>query len=123
MKNILIVHNNLGFIFWLGAALIDEGYQPWPACSPADAISLMCRKPLIPLDLLIVNSSLRGVPELIAHFRRTQAQLKVMALGPQKKTLQGVNAWNRTPGISDDSAKEEFVRVVKHMSGGQGRAA
>ena len=30
MKNILIVDNDLGFIFWLGAVLIAAGYQRGP---------------------------------------------------------------------------------------------
>ena len=89
MKSILIVDSDVGFIFWLGAALSGAGYQPWPACSPSDAISVAGREALARLDLLIVNASLPGVSKLIAHFHRTQASLKVMALGPQDKTLYG----------------------------------
>ena len=123
MKNILIVDDDLGFIFWLGEVLIGAGYQPWPACTPADALWVVDRKPLVRLDLLIVNASLPGVSKLIAHFRHTQQHLRVMALGPKKKTLPGVNAWRVTPGLSDDSAKQEFVRAVKYMSSRQNRAA
>ena len=123
MKNILIVDSDLGFIYWLGAVLIAADYQPWPACSPSDAISVMDRKPSVRLDLLIVNASLPGVSKTIAHFRRTQADLKVMALGPQGKALPGINAWRRKPGLIDDSAKREWVRAVEYMSSGQDRAA
>jgi DNA-binding response OmpR family regulator len=122
-KNILIVDNNPGFIFWLGDVLIGADYQPWPACNASDAISVAGRKPQVRVDLLIVNASLSGVSKLIAHLRRTQPQVRVMALGPQDETLAGVNAWQLTPGFSDDSAKQEFIKVVKHMSGGQNRAA
>jgi DNA-binding response OmpR family regulator len=123
MKNILIVDNDLGFVFWLGAVLIAADYQPWPACSPSDAITLLSRRPLVRLDLLIVNASLPGASKLITHFRRTQVQLKVMALGPQDKTLPGVNAWRQKPSRTDDSAKQEWVRAIKHMFGRWYRAA
>lgn len=39
LKVILIVNNDLGFIFWLGVALIEAGYRAWPACSTSAAIS------------------------------------------------------------------------------------
>jgi CheY-like chemotaxis protein len=121
IKNILIVDDDLGFIFWLGGVLVDAGYQPWPACSPSDAISLAGHK--LQPDLLIVNASLPVVPELIAHFRNTQTNLKVMAWGSQATTLPGVNAWRPTPGLSDSSAKLEWVRAVKHLSSRQHRPA
>jgi CheY-like chemotaxis protein len=123
MKNILIVDNNPGFIFWLGTLLVGQGYQPWPASSPSDAISVGGRKALARLDLLIVNASLPGVSQVIDHFRRAQAHLRVMAFGPQGNTLPGVNVWQPTPGLSDDSAKREWVRAVKHLAGKQNRAA
>ena len=123
MKNILIVDNDLGFIFWLGAALVGAGYQLWPACTRSDAISVANRKPLARLHLLIVDASLPGVSKLIAHFRRTQAHLRVMALGPQDNTLVGVTAWHTTPGSGDDSAKQEWVQAVKHTFGRQNHAA
>ena len=123
MKNILIVDNDLGFIFWLGAALIGAGYQAWPATSHSEAISLASRKPLARLDLLIVNVSLPAASKIIAHFRGTQSQLKVMALGPQGRALPGVNYFQATPGLIDDAAKQEWVRAVKRMFGKQNRAA
>lgn len=121
IKNILIVDDDLGFIFWLGAVLVDAGYQAWPACSPSDAISVAGHK--LQPDLLIVNASLPVVPELIAHFRRTQTRLKVMALGSQGASLPGVNAWRPTPGLSDHSAKQEWLQAVEHMSGSRYRPA
>ena len=58
MKNILIVDRDLGFIYWLGDVLIHADYQPWPACSVSDAFAVVGRKPIVPLDLLIVNPRL-----------------------------------------------------------------
>ena len=123
MKVILIVDNDLGFIFWLGVALIEAGYRAWPACSTSEAISVVGRKSLGRLHLLIVNASLPGVSKLIARLRRLQPRLNVMALGPQCKTLPGVNSFRPTPGLIDDAGKQEWLRAVKEMFGKQNRAA
>src|ERR1017187_6682575 len=123
MKVILIVDNDLGFIFWLGVALIEAGYRSWPACSTSEAISVAGRNSFGRLDLLIVNASLPGVSKLIARLRRLQPRLNVMALGPQCETLPGVNSFRPTPGLIDDAGKQEWLRAVKEMFGKQNRAA
>ena len=82
MKNILIVENDLGFIFWLGGALMAADYRPWPAGGVSEANALT-GKTAIAIDLLIVNPSLPGVSKLIAVLRRSQAKLKVIALGAE----------------------------------------
>jgi hypothetical protein len=122
-KKILIVDGDLGFIFWLGGVLLAANYQPWPACSASDAISVVEHIPVVRLDLLIVDGSLPGASKLIAHFRRTQAHIKVMALGPRSKGLRGVDVWRPKPGPTDDSAGQEWLRAVEGLSGKQHRAA
>src|ERR1700688_1897420 len=107
MKNILIVENDLGFIFWLGGALVAADYQPWPACGVSDAAELV-DKAALPIDLLIVDPSLPGVSKLIAVLRRSQAELKVIALGSEAKTkLTGINAWRRKPSPAQEPVKQE----------------
>ena len=123
MKNILIVDNDLGFVCWLGEVLIGAGYQPWPACSVSDAIALLGRKPSVPLDLLIANPSLQGISRLITLYRRSQAHLKVMAVGSHgEKILPGVKAWHEKPSPGDKSAKQEWVRAIERTSSGHKRA-
>jgi DNA-binding response OmpR family regulator len=125
MKNILIVENDLGFIFWLGGALVAADYQPWPACSVSDATELI-EKAALPIDLLIVDPSLPGVSKLIAMLRDSQAKLKVIALGAEGKTkLTGINAWLRKPGPTQEPAKQEqgWLRAVKDVFLGRKRAA
>jgi len=119
----LIVVNDPGFICWLGGALIAADYQPWPACGVSDANALV-GKAAIPIDLLIINPSLPGVSKLIALLRRSQAQLKVIALGAEGKIkLPGINTWRRKPGPAEESAKQEWLEAVKNMLIGHERAA
>jgi len=125
IKNILIVDDDLGFLFWLSDVLIGADYQPWPACSVSDAITVVGSKPAVRLDLLIVNPTLPGISKLPAFFRRTQPQLKVMGLGRQDQaSLPGVNAWHLRPGPTDDGARKEWVRAIRGLSvSGRSRAA
>jgi len=116
IENILIVDDDLGFLFWLGDVLIGANYQPWPACSFSDAITVVGRKPVVRLDLLIVNPTLPDVSKLPALFRRAQPHLKVIGLGRQDKaSLPGVKAWHLKPGPTDDGARQDWVRAIKGL--------
>lgn len=115
-KRILIVDSDVGFVYWLGAVLIAAEHQPWPAVSASNAISVVDLVPLVRLDFLIVNASLPGVSELIAQLRRTQANLRVLALGARHKSLRGVNAWRPKTGPRDDTEGREWVRVIKILA-------
>ena len=125
MKNILIVEDDLGFIFWLGGALAAADYQPWPACGVSEATEFV-GKAAIPVDLLIVNPSLPGVSKLVAVLRRSQGELKVIALGSEDKTkLTGINAWHRKPSLAQEPVKQEqeWLEAVKGVFVGHKRAA
>jgi hypothetical protein len=125
MKNILIVENDLGFIFWLGGALVAADYQPWPACGVSDAIDLVGQA-AVPIDLVIVNPTLPAVSELVDVLRRSQPDLKVMALGAQGRTkLPGFDAWHGKPGPAQEPAKQEqeWLAAVKDVFTGHKRAA
>jgi DNA-binding response OmpR family regulator len=125
MKNILIVENDLGFIFWLGGTLVAADYQPWPACGVSDATELV-GKAAIAIDLLIIDPSLPDATKLIAVLRRSQADLKVIALGAKAKTkLAGIDAWRRKPSPAQEPAKQEqeWLETVKDVFIGHKRAA
>jgi DNA-binding NtrC family response regulator len=123
MKNVLIVDKDLGFLFWLGELLAGAKYQPWPACTAADAISLMGSKRTVPLDLLIVDASLRGASRLIDHFRRNRTKLKVIAVDGHSKLLRGVDAWSEKPDPANARERQKWLRAVDRMLSGYKRAA
>jgi hypothetical protein len=70
VKSILIVGNDLGFVFWLGQTLVSEGHQAWPAMGVPDAIALV-RELDVPIDLLVMDPSLPEAPALIDCLRST----------------------------------------------------
>jgi hypothetical protein len=116
MKNVLILDNDLGFVYWLGSVLIGAKYQPWPACSVSDAFTVVGQRPRIPLDLLVVNPSMDGVKDLISRYRRMQPNIKVMGVGPQDvRNLSNVAAWREKPSPSDDSEKRKWSRIIDRI--------
>jgi hypothetical protein len=124
MKNVLIVDSDLGFTFWLAELLVEANYQPWPACTALDAVSLIDRKRLSPLDLLIVNPSLQGASHLITTLRSKQPDLRVLAVDPRNdRQVRGVNAWHARPTSGDQSARQKWTREIDRVLRSHNRAA
>jgi hypothetical protein len=76
---VLIVDTDLGFVFWLGQALDNAGYQALPAKSIGDATALLGELNL-EIDLLIVSPFLEGARAFADTLRRSQGHLKLIAL-------------------------------------------
>lgn len=124
MKNILILDSDLGFIFWLARVLVEAKHQPWPACTPLDAVSIVNRKQMAPLDLLVVNPSVHGAQHLIREFRCKQPNLKVLAVDPlNDRQVRGVNGWRAKPHSGDRESREKWLREIDRMFSSQHRAA
>jgi hypothetical protein len=121
MKNVLLVDNNLGFVYWAAQALGGIECQAWPASSTGDATSILFIRHVAPLDLLIINPAIRGAPLLVTRLRRSQPHLKVVALGQAgNKTIRGVDLWQPRP---DPGGEEAWVREIERLVAGRKRAA
>jgi hypothetical protein len=124
MKNVLIVDNDLGFVYWSAQALTGLNCQPWPACSAGDATSILFIRHLAPLDLLIVNPCLRGASLLISRLRRSQPNLKVLGLGVEnEKAIRGVHAWHPRPAPDDAVGKSNWLHEIESLFSDRTRAA
>ena len=124
MKHILIVDTNLGFLYWLGEALAEANYQPWPACNIADAGAMLRSRRLPRLDLLIVNPSVEGASRFIHRLRRRRPELKVLAVGPlNDKQVRGINAWRARPNGDELSARQQWLRHIERVISIHKRAA
>jgi hypothetical protein len=124
MKNILIVDDDLPFIEWLCELLIGANHQPWPACTVEDAITIVGLKPLVPLDLLVVNPSLPEISELIALYGGSQAPVKVLATGLQNEAiLPDVKFWREKPIPGDESERQAWARAIENIASGHEWAA
>jgi DNA-binding response OmpR family regulator len=115
---VLIVDNDLGFVFWLGKTLDAAGYQTLPAKNISDA-TILLEELTLEIDSLIVNPSLPGAAEFVAMLRRSTRRLKVIAIsdveGPVT-TLLGVDASRRKPeNILDEGATLEWLQFIHSL--------
>ena len=67
MKNILIVDNDLGFVFWLCQALDAAGYETLPAKGVPEAVALLDELEVW-VDVLMVRRTLPGRTYLQLNF-------------------------------------------------------
>lgn len=83
-KTVLLVDENLGFLFWLGRLLAQAGYDPLPAKDVVGASQLL-KETGARIDVLVVQGSCPGAAGLAEDLRRTQPDLKfIAALGPHE---------------------------------------
>jgi two-component SAPR family response regulator len=75
---VLIVDEDLGFIFWLGDILDEAGCESIPALNSQQAISLV-RELKTEIDLLIVNPTLAGVTDMIQIMNSEQHPFQIVS--------------------------------------------
>ena len=114
MKRILIIETDLGFVFWLGQALDSYGYQATPAKNVPDATSLLGQSKTN-IDLLIVNPSQEGIATFVKRLRRSQKNLKVIAVtaDPHSPVLKGADATKSKASARDDIS--EWLELVRSV--------
>jgi DNA-binding response OmpR family regulator len=113
---ILIVDDDLGFVFWLGQALDRAGFETWPARSVAAAESLLLEIKLL-VDLLVIPCSLPSAPVLVSHLGSTGTDFRVIAvcdeLCEQVEQFPRLSAVHQRPQTMDTTAQLEWVQLVK----------
>lgn len=101
MKTVLIVDDDLGFLFWLAKALGNAGYNVVPAVSISKARSIVSDLALMP-DLLIINPAVQASSELIRALKLESPGVRtVAAVEPQLPEARwaglDVDWWGRKP--------------------------
>ena len=113
---ILLIDNDLGFMFWLGQALDRAGYEAFPAKSVSDALKLITELDLS-VGLVILDYSSEGAPNLIATLRHNGRHLKVISLVEDTDfpVHPEVDAQWRKPKKFDESSEAEWLQVVRRV--------
>jgi len=116
VKSVLIVDEDLGFVFWLGRLLNDAGFQVWPARSSADAAELL-RELNTDIDLLIINPNSRGAQDFIEERRRAGSVKTIAIQTPDEETasLPGIDADLVKPRQPDELSEFEWVTLVRRL--------
>jgi len=117
MALVLILDDDLGFVFWLGHALATD-FQPFPAPSVPEARKLL-RRLRSKVDILILNPLVPGAAAFARSLRRKQRRLVVIATVENIEDLDAVlpevNAARNKPTLLDEVAMTEWRQLVRQL--------
>jgi DNA-binding NtrC family response regulator len=112
---VLIVDEDLGFLWWLGQMFNQAGCQVVPTLNSEQAASIV-RDLKLEVDLIVVNPALACIPELI-HSLSTSRSPKIVAIrnndGHVQKTIRAHATLERPSGWAPVSEKEWLGSVRK----------
>jgi DNA-binding response OmpR family regulator len=113
---VLIVDEDLAFVFWLGRLLNKAGYQVWPARNGHDAAALL-KELDTGVDLLVINSNSCGAAALIEDQRR-RTNFKIIALQAQDEGMSALSSTDVTlvkPRRFDELSEFEWMGVIERV--------
>ena len=120
VDTILILDDDLGFVWWLGEVVAAAGYQAIPAPSVAEGERLLSGLRLA-INLLIVNPAMPGAAGFIDKCRRAQKNLRVLAAVGETEGSEALfdhaDAVGRKPAEVNDRSASEWVRAIKRVLG------
>jgi DNA-binding NtrC family response regulator len=112
MKSILIVDDDLDFLFWLGRALTRIGCVAVPARTISDAFVLLANVS-VDVDVLMFNPAFPDAVRLIDVLRRYHPNTKVLAFVTKGSTLEGADASMPKPCLRDHPTKLRWLRTLE----------
>ena len=121
LKTVLIVDEDLGFVFWLGHLLNNAGYQVWPARNGEDAAALMDELGA-ELDLLIIDPNLRGAAAFLETQRTAVISTPSRWSGRQEWVgpLAGIDIALAKPPHPDEISGLEWITAIRNLSPSDG---
>lgn len=114
---VLIVDDDLGFVWWLGETFTEIGYRAIPALNPSQASEFLT-KLREEINLLVVNGSIAGVGRLVKSLAGSQPDLKVILIqdGRTSKTPSfGYKASLTRPSSWEAVSREDWLRKLRSL--------
>lgn len=117
MKNILIVDNDLGFVFWLCHVLDAAGYETVPATGVPEAVAALAELDMW-VDVLVALRTLPGADAFAAELRSSQrGRLKAIALIDQNdersECIGAWDGWQIKLKVSDAIGRQIFLSLIQ----------
>jgi hypothetical protein len=113
----VIIDPDPGFVCWLGQLLSQAGCQVIPALSGREAVRLVAKLNL-PIDVAIVDPSLRGVGKAMRTLRDQFPSLKTVAVrtGDQDAIAAiDASATLKRPSSSVRVSRQEWLRSIRRV--------
>lgn len=118
MATILILDDDLGFVFWLGQTLASPEFRPFPSPSVAEAKKLL-RMLTAGLDVLIVSPELPGAVEFARDLQKRRPELRLIAaLGyapASSEAPPGFDAARNKPDERDEAEQAAWQHLVRRV--------
>jgi len=95
---LLIVDNDVGFLWWLGELLTEAGYSAIPALNCNQAIAAI-KKFALKVNLLLVNPALTGVVGFVRSLEASQTHLRIILIQESSSGASGL----ASPGFRYDA--------------------
>ena len=114
-QSVLIVDDDLGFVFWLGELLAEAGYAAVPALDCEQAISHL-KHFHVTVSAAIVNPGLEGVSRLLQNLWKANQQLRIVVVPePGAPAPLGITAYAvlEKPSGWESLSRQEWLRKVR----------
>ena len=117
-QTILIVDEDIGFVWWLGDMLKEVGCRVLPALACGEAVLLTKQLGIEP-DLIIVNPSLAGTPQMLQFFIHTKSHLQIVTTGAPSKALTAsihVGAILERPSANEPAIRGQWLEKLRKLT-------
>ena len=112
VPTVLIVDNDLAFVFWLGEIFEQLKWDTVPAlsCRPVKLLGLS------EADLIIVNPALNGVSDMLGTFNRARPP-KIVFIGTDaaKRTRLHFDATLDRPEVGSEVSRAKWTKRIRQM--------
>ena len=113
---VLIVDEDLGFVWWLSEMFSAAGCQVVPALNPAEIVSIT-RELDLNIDMLVVNPDLAGIQETVEALSQSRSP-KIVAIREHdspRNNVAGAHAMIERPSGSGQVSPKEWQACVKNL--------
>jgi response regulator RpfG family c-di-GMP phosphodiesterase len=117
LRSVLAVHDDPGAVLWLGANLVQAGFQPLPAKSIRAAQQLLSDLQCRP-DLVVINAHLRGSAAFVREITRVWGpRILVLTRGPIGADRFAIRDSHRIPDDLFDAVS--LLRKINRILGSE----
>lgn len=118
MATVLILDDDLGFVFWVAQSLAGAGFESIPAQNVAEAKRLV-KQLRLRVDVVIISPSLAGGFDYVRELRAKNANMGVVAAVERAADLmivrREVDAVRSKPDVLGDASMPEWRRTVRRV--------
>ncbi len=112
----LIVDEDLGFVWWLSEMFSAAGCQVVPALSPSEIVSVT-RELGLTIDMLVVNPDLAGISETIQALSQSRSPriVSIREHNSPRDSAVDAHATLERPSGSGQVSRDEWQACVKKL--------